>query len=215
MWYKCLAYGTAFVCATGTTAKLTYDFTVPKGGKLVQAKLNNGTTQKVDVWLPEFLAEEVPQGSTLQLTLGERKDESTGKQCLEVQYKGVSGNEGGLVLQGSLVSKTDMRDMPICNGQEVWTVAVKDKEETKKIRCQYGYGLTQDTLQGDRKLLKCRDRKNQEEEEIRLGEVTCKKVQHKNLFICESPKGVSLKHVAIAGSSSRQDPAVEVTIPAS
>ncbi|AFO51674.1 hypothetical protein MHLP_00470 [Candidatus Mycoplasma haematolamae str. Purdue] len=209
-WTKNIAYAVAFLSGTGTVAKVTYDYSVPSGGKLVKAKKDHASGQEVGVWLPDSLAKEIPEKSKLQMVLGIHKSGEKG-ECINVSYQGDASSRGGVILQGTLANHSDLRNMTICNGQEIWTVTVKEKEENKKIRCPYGYGLTTDSRDG-RKLLKCRtDRRNTENEELNLEGIKCKKELYKNLFVCTADsKVLSTEYTALPGASNRQDPAIEL-----
>ncbi|AFO52403.1 hypothetical protein MHLP_04115 [Candidatus Mycoplasma haematolamae str. Purdue] len=223
LWAKLLAYGTAFACATGTTAKVTYDYALPRVGKKLTIKKDTGNGQKVDVWVPDELDYLIPEDSKLQMILGESNNaERTGTMCISVSYNGATGNQGGVILRGSLSNKTDLRGIPICNsGQQTWTI--KDKKgESKKIRCDNGYvlGVDAHTNQEGKKLLKCIQKADtQASETYKLGnpqsepkEVTCTRQIYTNQFTCTSEGNFSLRYTAIARHTGggNADPAIEV-----
>ncbi|AFO52407.1 hypothetical protein MHLP_04135 [Candidatus Mycoplasma haematolamae str. Purdue] len=211
LWSKSVAYGVAFLSAAGTATKVTYDLAVPSvEGKLVKVKLQSSSGQEAFVWLPEELDYEFSEDSKLQLLLGENVDpELPNATCLSVNFKG--DIKGGVILQGTLAAKSDLRGMSICKGQTTWTVVGKNGE-AKKLRCAYGQGIGEVQKDG-KKFLSCVSKPNNDErDEVVLGETKCIKEPFRNRFNCSSEKTFSLKYAPVNIKNGHADPAVEVAI---
>nr|WP_146612269.1 hypothetical protein [Candidatus Mycoplasma haematolamae] len=213
IWAKSAAGCAAFLCASGTAAKVTYDFTAPENtGSLVKLRLNSANGPEVEVWLPSELNYAIPEDSKLQMTLGESSDsERVGEKCINVIYKG--NEKGGLIWLGNLEHKSNLSNMTICKGQATWTVVGKNND-IKKIRCPYGrvLGLGRDDKNGQ--FLTCTSKPYPyRKEEVELDGVKCTRQGYTNTFSCVSNKNFSLRYAPVnVKSGQHADPAIKVTI---